>query len=213
MATHGGAAATLSLSPQTFFVRPSGEVRRHRLEAISRRDLGVLLRAIFVGRWALGAFGIGAPNRRNDRLGACTSVGRCGTEKSDDDPHDEIAHLEAHIEELADKIESCRKFCSGTCSERATRVGRWKRARALAVCIPVSESRDQCTQRVLACHLRPLQVRVGIATGLVVVGDLRRLATYGAIRFATFLCPTAPVPRRRPVALPSRPSSQSSVRG
>ena len=30
--------------------------------------------------------------------------------KSDGDPHDEIVHLEAHIEELAAKIESCRKF-------------------------------------------------------------------------------------------------------
>jgi adenylate cyclase len=108
-----------------------------------------------VGRWALGAFGIGAPNRRNDRLGACTSVERCGTEKSDNDPHDEIAHLEAHIEELADKIESCRKFCSGTCSERATRVGRWKRARALAVCIPVSESRDQ-SGRIIYPATKPL---------------------------------------------------------
>ena len=129
VATHGGAAATSSLSPQTFLSAPSGKVRRHRLEAIGG-DLGVLQRAIFAGRWALGAFGIGAPNRRNDRLGACTSVERCGTEKSDDDPHDEIAHLEAHIEELADKIESCRKFCSGTCSKGATRVGRWERARA-----------------------------------------------------------------------------------
>ncbi len=30
--------------------------------------------------------------------------------KSDGDPHDEIVHLEAHIEELAAKIESCCKF-------------------------------------------------------------------------------------------------------
>jgi hypothetical protein len=30
--------------------------------------------------------------------------------KSDGDPHDEIVRLEAHIEELAAKIESCRKF-------------------------------------------------------------------------------------------------------
>ena len=30
--------------------------------------------------------------------------------KSDDDPHDKIVCLEAHIEELAAKIESCRKF-------------------------------------------------------------------------------------------------------
>ena len=104
---------------------------------------------------ALGAFGIGAPNRRNDRLGACTSVERCGTEKSDDDPHDEIAHLEEHIEELADKIDSCRKFCSGTCSEGATRVGRWKRARALAVCIPVSELRDQ-RGRIIYPATKPL---------------------------------------------------------
>jgi hypothetical protein len=28
----------------------------------------------------------------------------------DGDPHDEIVRLEAHIEELAGKIESCRKF-------------------------------------------------------------------------------------------------------
>jgi hypothetical protein len=34
VATHGGAATTSSLSPQTFFVRPSGEVRRHRLEKL-----------------------------------------------------------------------------------------------------------------------------------------------------------------------------------
>ncbi len=32
------------------------------------------------------------------------------TPKSDGDPHDEIVRLEAHIEELAAKIESCRKF-------------------------------------------------------------------------------------------------------
>ena len=32
------------------------------------------------------------------------------TDKSNDDPHDEIVRLEAHIEELAAKIESCRKF-------------------------------------------------------------------------------------------------------
>jgi hypothetical protein len=32
------------------------------------------------------------------------------TDKSDDDPHDEIVRLEEHIEELAAKIESCRKF-------------------------------------------------------------------------------------------------------
>jgi hypothetical protein len=30
--------------------------------------------------------------------------------KGDGDPHDEIVRLEAHIEELAAKIESCRKF-------------------------------------------------------------------------------------------------------
>ena len=30
--------------------------------------------------------------------------------KSDDDPHGEIVHLEEHIEQLAAKIESCRKF-------------------------------------------------------------------------------------------------------
>ena len=30
--------------------------------------------------------------------------------KSDGDPHDEIVRLEAHIEELAAKIENCRKF-------------------------------------------------------------------------------------------------------
>ncbi|MGC2461137.1 MAG: hypothetical protein WA446_09230 [Steroidobacteraceae bacterium] len=30
--------------------------------------------------------------------------------KSDDDPRDEIVRLEEHIEELAAKIESCRKF-------------------------------------------------------------------------------------------------------
>ena len=30
--------------------------------------------------------------------------------KSDDDPHGEIVRLEEHIEELAAKIESCRKF-------------------------------------------------------------------------------------------------------
>jgi hypothetical protein len=28
----------------------------------------------------------------------------------DDDPHEQILHIEAHIEELADVIESCRKF-------------------------------------------------------------------------------------------------------
>jgi hypothetical protein len=28
----------------------------------------------------------------------------------DGDPHDEIVRLEAHIEELAERIESCRKF-------------------------------------------------------------------------------------------------------
>ena len=28
----------------------------------------------------------------------------------DDDPHEEIVRLEEHIEELAAKIESCRKF-------------------------------------------------------------------------------------------------------
>jgi hypothetical protein len=32
------------------------------------------------------------------------------TPKCDSDPHDEIVRLEAHIEELAAKIESCRKF-------------------------------------------------------------------------------------------------------
>jgi hypothetical protein len=32
------------------------------------------------------------------------------TEMSDVDPHDEIEHLEAQIEELASTIESCRKF-------------------------------------------------------------------------------------------------------
>ena len=32
------------------------------------------------------------------------------TPKCDGDPHDEIVRLEAHIEELAAKIESCRKF-------------------------------------------------------------------------------------------------------
>ena len=32
------------------------------------------------------------------------------TDKSDGDPHDEIARLEEHIEKLAAKIESCRKF-------------------------------------------------------------------------------------------------------
>ena len=32
------------------------------------------------------------------------------TDKSDGDPHDEIVRLEEHIEELAAKIESCRKF-------------------------------------------------------------------------------------------------------
>jgi hypothetical protein len=32
------------------------------------------------------------------------------TDKSNGDPHDEIVRLEAHIEELAAKIESCRKF-------------------------------------------------------------------------------------------------------
>ena len=213
MATHGGAAATLSLSPQTFFVRPSGEVRRHRLEAISRRDLGVLLRAIFVGRWALGAFGIGAPIVGMTALGLVRVLGVAVPRKATTIHTMNSPTLRRTSKSLLTRSRASRKFCSGTCSERATRVGRWKRARALAVCIPVSKSRDQCTQRVLACHLRPLQVRVGIATGLVVVGDLRRLATYGAIRFATFLCPTAPVPRRRPVALPSRPSSQSSVRG
>ena len=31
-------------------------------------------------------------------------------DKSDGDPHDEIVRLETHIEELAAKIESCRKF-------------------------------------------------------------------------------------------------------
>ena len=31
-------------------------------------------------------------------------------DKSNGDPHDEIVRLEAHIEELAAKIESCRKF-------------------------------------------------------------------------------------------------------
>ncbi len=31
-------------------------------------------------------------------------------DKSDGDPHDEIVRLETHIEELATKIESCRKF-------------------------------------------------------------------------------------------------------
>ena len=33
-----------------------------------------------------------------------------GTEIGDGDPREEIARLEARIEELADKIESCRKF-------------------------------------------------------------------------------------------------------
>jgi hypothetical protein len=28
----------------------------------------------------------------------------------DDDPHDQIVRLEAHIDKLSDKIESCRKF-------------------------------------------------------------------------------------------------------
>ena len=32
------------------------------------------------------------------------------THKNDGDPHDEIVRLEAQIEELAAKIESCRKF-------------------------------------------------------------------------------------------------------
>jgi hypothetical protein len=32
------------------------------------------------------------------------------SDKSDGDSHDEIVRLEAHIEELAAKIESCRKF-------------------------------------------------------------------------------------------------------
>lgn len=32
------------------------------------------------------------------------------TDKSNDDPHDEIVRREAHIEELAAKIGSCRKF-------------------------------------------------------------------------------------------------------
>ena len=31
-------------------------------------------------------------------------------DKSDGDPHDEIVRLETHIEELAAKIDSCRKF-------------------------------------------------------------------------------------------------------
>ena len=31
-------------------------------------------------------------------------------DNSDGDPHDEIVRLETHIEELAAKIESCRKF-------------------------------------------------------------------------------------------------------
>ena len=135
VATHGGAAATSSLSPQTFL---SALVAK--FDGTAWKLFGAVISASCCepslwggGRWVHSAFG--APNCRNDRLGACTSVERCSTEKSDDDPHDEIAHLEAHIEEPADKIESCRKFCSGTCSEGATRVGRWKRARALAVCI------------------------------------------------------------------------------
>ena len=32
------------------------------------------------------------------------------TDKSNDDPHDEIVRLEAHIEDLAARIDSCRKF-------------------------------------------------------------------------------------------------------
>ena len=32
------------------------------------------------------------------------------TDKNNDDPHDEIVRLEAHIEGLAAKIENCRKF-------------------------------------------------------------------------------------------------------
>ena len=31
-------------------------------------------------------------------------------DKNEGDPHDEIVHLEEHIEELAAKIENCRKF-------------------------------------------------------------------------------------------------------
>ena len=30
--------------------------------------------------------------------------------EGNDDPHDEVIRLEAHIEQLAAKIESCRKF-------------------------------------------------------------------------------------------------------
>ena len=51
--------------------------------------------------------------RRNSVSRRAVVLRECCTlyaHKSDGDPHDEIVHLEAHIEELAAKIESCRKF-------------------------------------------------------------------------------------------------------
>jgi hypothetical protein len=59
-------------------------------------------------------------------------------DKSDGDPHDEIVRLETHIEELAAKIESCRKFTLAS---------------------PVSPSRHASRSRNLRC--RPRTILVG----------------------------------------------------
>ena len=50
---------------------------------------------------------LGSVSERTVVLAECCTL---YTDEREGDPHDEIVRLEAHIEELAAKIESCRKF-------------------------------------------------------------------------------------------------------